>query len=589
MELLYIHIFNDNRNIKNCEFNFSPNYRFAYDIYSKRLTMTRPNKLPPQWFGPNIKNITGIIGKNGAGKSNLIEYIIKTLCYQNGGIIIWKYNNILYRNKMSFEITCDFDLKEWHFWGSPFGGIEKRINDAAVIYYSPTIDRNLDHRKNRYHKFHDISNSFLLRQKHQNHITVPSYAQLPDVEHMRLIDTFRLILFFIYTRGKGVDLPSDLRKPQYLRLEFHLFDDVIPDHPTYLAINKTQDKTFESQLKYFITRQIFGNLSIPESWNENTTLEEVLYTYCNDIDRFRPNIYDVLVQLYNEKRICCKLDAQKPTKIGDDLYLSIETDALSIKFLSALFAYYFRENPCYASFSTLKFLSNKKNDFIFMNWDGMSSGEYAFYNFISRLYGELYQIEHEIHIAAENQIRIQYRPEIKNVILILDEAELSFHPEWQQKFMSLLIDSLNLIFHNIEFQIILASHSPILISDIPKSNIIFLRKNSAGECQVCNPMQKHETFGANIHTLFEDSFFLNGLPIGDFAKRKIQNLFDRLSIDKDCSPQILSEIELVGEPVLRNQLKKLFDENMQLVNVDTQICILEQKIEQFKHQKHDRN
>ena len=102
-------------------------------------------------------------------------------------------------------------------------------------------------------------------------------------------------------------------------------------------------------------------------------------------------------------------------------------------------------------------------------------------------------------------------------------------------------------------------------------------------------MQKHETFGANIHTLFEDSFFLNGLPIGDFAKRKIQNLFDRLSIDKDCSPQILSEIELVGEPVLRNQLKKLFDENMQLVNVDTQICILEQKIEQLKHQKHDRN
>lgn len=551
--------------------------------------MTRPNKLPPQWFGPNIKNITGIIGKNGAGKSNLIEYIIKTLCYQNGGIIIWKYNNILYRNKMSFEITCDFDLKEWHFWGSPFGEIEKRINDAAVIYYSPTIDRNLDHRKNGYHKFHDISNSFLLRQKHQNHITVPSYAQLPDVEYMQLHDIFRLILFFIYTREKGVDLPSDLRKPQYLRLGFHLFNNTIPDHPTYRAINKTQDKTFESQLKYFITRQIFDNLFIPESWNESTTLEEVLYTYCDDIDRFRPNIYDELVQLYHKKKILCKLDVQKPTGIGDDFYLSIETDALSTKFLTALFAYYFRENSCYASFSTMELLGNIVNNSISINWDGMSSGESAFYNFISRLYKELYIIEDEAYNYRSNRIVILYKPKVKNVILILDEAELSFHPEWQQRFMSLLIDSLNLIFHNIEFQIILASHSPILISDIPKSNIIFLRKNSAGECQVCNPMQRHETFGANIHTLFEDSFFLNGLPIGDFAKRKIQRLFDRLSIDKDCSPQILSEIELVGEPVLRNQLKKLFDENMQLVNVDTQIRILEKKIEQLKHQKDDRN
>lgn len=589
MELLYINIFNDNRNIRNCEFNFSPNYRFAYDVKSKKLTMTRLDKLPSQWFGPNIKNITGIIGKNGAGKSNLIESIIKTLCYQGGGMIIWKYNNILYRNKMPFKITCDFDLKEWHFWGSPFGEIEKRIDDVQVIYYSPTIDRDVKSKNNYYHKFYNISNSFFLRQKHQNHIPIPSYAQLPDVEYMRLVDTFRLILFFIYTREKGIDLPSDLRKPQYLKLGFHLFNNTIPDHPTYRAINKTQDKTFESQLKYFITRQIFSHMAIPESWNESTTFEEVLLTYYNDDKQIRPNIYNELVRLYHEKKIHWKADDQKPSKIGDDLYLSIETDALSIKFLTALFGYYFRQEPHFASFSILRLLCNIKNNSISINWDGMSSGEYAFYNFISRLYGELYQIEHEIHFAAKNQIKIQYKPEIKTVILILDEAELSFHPEWQQKFISLLIDSLSIVFYNIKFQIILASHSPILISDIPKSNIIFLHKNSAGECQVCNPMQKHETFGANIHTLFKDSFFLNGLPIGDFAKKKIQGLFDKLSIDKDCSPQILSEIELVGEPVLQNQLKKLFDENTLSVNVDTQIRIYEKKIELLKRQKDDKN
>lgn len=404
---------------------------------------------------------------------------------------------------------------------------------------------------------------------------------------MQLMDTFRLILFLIYTREKGIGLPNDLRQPEYLKIGFHLFDNEIPDHPAYRKLNKENDNSFEGQLKCFITRQIFKSIEIPESWNENTTLKEMLSAYTNNGETERLNIYDELVHLYKEEKVCCDLDKRKPSKIGDDFYLSVKTEALSTKFLTALWGYYFRREPYYASFSTLSFLQNIRNDSLSVKWDGMSSGESAFYNFMSRLYGVLYEMEQEIHHAAKNKVVIRNQPEVNTVILLLDEAELSFHPEWQQKFMNLLIDSSQQVFYNIRFQVILASHSPILISDLPKCNIIFLRKGEDGCCQVCDPMYQKETFGANIHTLFNDSFFLDGLPIGDFAKKKIQQLFDRVKNQKESIEQVLSEINLVGEVVLRNQLKRMFDENTVSLSIEEQIAIHEKKIELLKQQLKD--
>jgi hypothetical protein len=41
------------------------------------------------WFGENIVNITAIVGKNGAGKTNLLDCIIKALCGQGGGYVFY--------------------------------------------------------------------------------------------------------------------------------------------------------------------------------------------------------------------------------------------------------------------------------------------------------------------------------------------------------------------------------------------------------------------------------------------------------------------------------------------------------------------
>ena len=89
MELLYIYIWDDKRNIKGCEYNFSPNYKFSYQFQSKTFHMEECDSLYNGWFGENIVNITAIVGKNGAGKTNLLDCIIKALCGQGGGYVFY--------------------------------------------------------------------------------------------------------------------------------------------------------------------------------------------------------------------------------------------------------------------------------------------------------------------------------------------------------------------------------------------------------------------------------------------------------------------------------------------------------------------
>ena len=104
----------------------------------------------------------------------------------------------------------------------------------------------------------------------------------------------------------------------------------------------------------------------------------------------------------------------------------------------------------------------------------------------------------------------------RNVVLFFDEAETSFHPNWQRKLVSDIIDFCSFVFQDSHFHVIFATHSPIILSDIPSSNIVFLRKKAGKksfrvnvEDEVWVEEHKGNTFGANIYDLFRDSFFLN--------------------------------------------------------------------------------
>jgi len=61
------------------------------------------------------------------------------------------------------------------------------------------------------------------------------------------------------------------------------------------------------------------------------------------------------------------------------------------------------------------------------------------------------------------------------VILLLDEPDRSFHPEWAWKFIPILLKNLSRL-ENVEtkYQIIISTHSSFMVSDIPSNNLILL-------------------------------------------------------------------------------------------------------------------
>lgn len=150
----------------------------------------------------------------------------------------------------------------------------------------------------------------------------------------------------------------------------------------------------------------------------------------------------------------------------------------------------------------------------------------------------------------------------ENVNVILEEIELYFHPEYQRMIVKMLLEKLqSIVFRHIKrVNITFVTHSPFILSDIPLCNVLFLKNGNPA----MEKMQEN-TFGANIHGLLKNGFFLPSLPMGEFAYYKINELFDKLNgyklnpNDSDQKDWFYSNIMRVGEPYLREQLMKLYN------------------------------
>lgn len=178
-----------------------------------------------------------------------------------------------------------------------------------------------------------------------------------------------------------------------------------------------------------------------------------------------------------------------------------------------------------------------------IDMSSLSSGEKQFINTIGAIIYHMQNINSNQNYSSIN--------------LFLEEIELYFHPDYQRQFILRLIQqihSANLT--NIKnINITFVTHSPFVLSDIPKCNVLFLK-----EGQPDYGMQDN-TFGANIHSILKNGFFLPNLPMGEFAYQKINEWFGQFSeneFDKteESIARLREEIAIVGEPYLREQLYK---------------------------------
>jgi hypothetical protein len=211
------------------------------------------------------------------------------------------------------------------------------------------------------------------------------------------------------------------------------------------------------------------------------------------------------------------------------------------------------------------------NDYIFENkskFSQLSSGEKQ------QVFGLNSILYHLINLNSTDSNEFPYKYRFVNIIL--DEIELYAHPDMQRKYIKELLNGIGrLSLDNIKaINLLFITHSPFILSDIPKQNVLFLEMDNDKKASPKN-YKTMNTFGANITDLLADSFFISNGLMGDFAKWKIEETIKWINLEKykkDSKSQDPYElnveeynfhkkiIELIDEPVLGIKLAEMLDE-----------------------------
>lgn len=182
----------------------------------------------------------------------------------------------------------------------------------------------------------------------------------------------------------------------------------------------------------------------------------------------------------------------------------------------------------------------------------MSAGERQYlYTFSTYIY----------HVLNLLSIQESHRVRYRNINLILDEVEICFHPEFQRRFVYELLGYIKRLFmnRNASFNILIATHSPFILSDIPQSNILYLEDG-----KMVMPEGIKNPFAANICDILYQSFFLKQGFVGEFARKKIKRMIELLLpggyfLD-DSEAEFHLLMELIGDPFLKMQLQQLYED-----------------------------
>ena len=182
----------------------------------------------------------------------------------------------------------------------------------------------------------------------------------------------------------------------------------------------------------------------------------------------------------------------------------------------------------------------------------LSSGERQLAYAVSTI---IYHLRNLNSVPLKNSWEFPKRLKYRYANIILDEIELYFHPGYQRLFVDHLIRCLEKadLKEIMGINIMMVTHSPFILSDIPKSNVLFL-KDGRPDFEM-----QENTFAANIHSMLRNGFFMEDGTMGEFAKNKVNDMFRRLH-ENNASSYIKEEILLVSEPILRSQLLRMYNE-----------------------------
>ncbi|MCT4633606.1 MAG: AAA family ATPase [Firmicutes bacterium] len=531
---------------------------------------------PHNFYGDSVSSIIALVGENGTGKTSFIDSLIK---YSNGNKLDEKeYFFILLDDTNTLQIIgTDSILSKLKIIQS-----QSNYNICNVDKTQKDVFRSFEYVKfshyftSYYSKIwdtigyntHDLSTNFLFRDDHFNsdYSNRPTYTKIRHhdilcihelmMSNLANINTIDFIIpdrINITIRPKYSNLRSDLVIKH--KLKTNEIDSIFNSH-----IFATREENNFSKLLIIQFIYTIGLYTVKNSMDDKNN--EFAIRYLSEFTSTISNINTIdITDKQDLKSLSDQLLSQYcPFDNGDELvnflyYLSmielIDCDEISrykfsidrsnISYFQRLLALY--KTDFIQERISFEWLN--KND----NHNEFSSGQENILILYARIYKTLKTI---LEINQNNKI-----------VILLDEPCASFHPNWERRFISDFIkflESIKSTYPNMteKFQLVITTNTPFIISSIPSDNIITLSKTKSNISR--------KTFGANIHTLLKDSFFMTD-TIGEFAKQKIKavtkDLLEKSAIEIENEEGRKEEIEFIidniGEPIIQRKLQELYN------------------------------
>ena len=633
MELVYLWV-EEYKNIRNQGFNFSPRFEFHYNKDSKKLTKVRDESTTYKSIFPDNINITAIVGKNGTGKSSIQKLIFML-------IFLKKYQNIDSENpenkqkeKALINLFKDEKLKDKNIFLiiNTSNGLRK-ISLLALI---------TEYKNSEISKFKISTKECCLKNQESSYLELKNNElDFFSIHFNYMIDTWYDDFYDLWTnsinhRVDGYDTPLllepnkgsqaeanyiDISNIEYLNNGklFDFYAQITKNKHIISFFNPNYIRMIINSHKILNKYENFDNLSIDESTKKIFT--DFINEKVKDKDLIILNkLYLITKVTSSEKDIFKKEDIVKKTR---NKIINIKTEEQLEEFVSSFeienllskkdlpetkklevcidfHKEFEKDNNKLEKYKKLLVLdpsSDNHDNFheikkvfgIFnkivawidtefyddnKSYNSLSGGEKMFLNFVINMMSQINNIQ-----------KLEKNP-YKTINLFLDEIEFGLHPDWQKKFLNELLFILKSF--DIKINLIYVTHSPYVLSDLPKQNVIFLDKDDkTGNCINVSKDIELKTFGANIHTLLSDGFFMRDGLMGEFAKSKITEILDFLNDIEELKTiqevQIKPIIESIGEDFLREKLLKMYNKKYTIKSKDDEIEELKAEIERLKN------